>query len=432
MIIRKYSTRSKPLYDNCYLEAPDGETLCTIEKKKALWYIARDLGKKIQDDPFIVRLNFEPQGRASGDVGKYYLKPKENHCVVCAKTENLIRKNVVPREYRKNFPPVMKDHSSHDVLLLCAHCHQQSNMIENKMRFHLEELCNAPLKNSQPKEMRLLANQERESQKAACALLFNSEKMPEKRQEELKDKLRSFYPDRELTKEFIREIFDAPKKPKENDDEFQKHGEIVVEWFKNNDGLVKLEKMWREFFLETMKPKYMPELWSVDHNSERLEIRATEGRVKVQDLKAAGLDISILKQSDVVKNGKAEKQDTNTSPQKTESLSDPKSEDPDASSSETEFKSFSEPNVSKNQSLDGTMREEYLSDATLASHYETIRSDTSALDYSDFKSFEASNSEKHKYDSDDTDSTLSQPSSETDHEDSSEKDKDNQNNFTKN
>lgn len=75
-----------------------------IERKKAEWYISHDLGKKIKDEPFVVRLNFEPQSRANGEVGKYYLKPKENICVVCGNDQNLIRKNIVPREYRKNFP----------------------------------------------------------------------------------------------------------------------------------------------------------------------------------------------------------------------------------------------------------------------------------------------------------------------------------------
>lgn len=33
------TTRSKKLYDNCYLQAPDGELLCTIDRKKAEWWV---------------------------------------------------------------------------------------------------------------------------------------------------------------------------------------------------------------------------------------------------------------------------------------------------------------------------------------------------------------------------------------------------------
>lgn len=33
-----HATRSKPLYHNCFLEAPDGELLCTCDNSKAMWY----------------------------------------------------------------------------------------------------------------------------------------------------------------------------------------------------------------------------------------------------------------------------------------------------------------------------------------------------------------------------------------------------------
>lgn len=36
---RNISTRKKPLYYNCFLQAPDGELLCTCAKKKAMWCV---------------------------------------------------------------------------------------------------------------------------------------------------------------------------------------------------------------------------------------------------------------------------------------------------------------------------------------------------------------------------------------------------------
>jgi hypothetical protein len=96
--------RNKPLYHNCYLQAPDGEILCTCDKKKAEWYVSKQLGEVIQENPFTVKLKFEPSGRALGEVGKYYTQIKINQCVVCGTSYKFIRKNVVPREYRKYFP----------------------------------------------------------------------------------------------------------------------------------------------------------------------------------------------------------------------------------------------------------------------------------------------------------------------------------------
>ena len=124
-----HSTLKKPLYDNAKLEAPDGELLCVCDSRKAIWYVEKGLGTFVtkEDSNITVRLNFEPAGRPRGQAGDYYLTAKENLCVVCGATQNCLRKYVVPHEYRKLFPDVMRDHQSHDVLLMCLACHQHSN-----------------------------------------------------------------------------------------------------------------------------------------------------------------------------------------------------------------------------------------------------------------------------------------------------------------
>ena len=104
--IYSHSTLKKPLYDNAKLEAPDGQLLCTCDSKKALWYVTKGLGtlvSKSTDENVIVRLNFEPSGRPSGQED-YYLTAKDNKCVVCGMTQNCLRKYIVPHEYRKFFP----------------------------------------------------------------------------------------------------------------------------------------------------------------------------------------------------------------------------------------------------------------------------------------------------------------------------------------
>ena len=39
----------------------------------------------------------------------------------------------------------MRDHQSHDVLLMCVHCHQESNLHDFGLRKALEEECDAPI-----------------------------------------------------------------------------------------------------------------------------------------------------------------------------------------------------------------------------------------------------------------------------------------------
>ena len=63
-----------------------------------------------------------------GQAGDYYLVAKSNICVVCGSDKDCLRKYIVPHEYRKLFPEVMRDHQSHDVLLMCLKCHRKSNL----------------------------------------------------------------------------------------------------------------------------------------------------------------------------------------------------------------------------------------------------------------------------------------------------------------
>ena len=120
--------RKAPLYHNVKLEAPDGQQLCVTDIKKAKWYVTKGLGEYVDENETCVRLKFEPAGRPEGPAGDYYLTDKCNRCVVCGKMESYLRKYIVPHEYRKFFPEVMRDHQSHDVLLMCVHCHQKSNL----------------------------------------------------------------------------------------------------------------------------------------------------------------------------------------------------------------------------------------------------------------------------------------------------------------
>ncbi|XP_017686198.1 PREDICTED: exonuclease 3'-5' domain-containing protein 2 isoform X2 [Lepidothrix coronata] len=212
-----YSARKSPLYDNCFLHAPDGQPLCTCDRKKAQWYLDKGIGELVSTDPFVVKLRFEPSGRPESQVD-YYLTVKENLCVVCGKRESYIRKNVVPHEYRRHFPIQMKDHNSHDVLLLCTSCHAISNYYDNHLKQQLAEEFGAPIGSEEG--VRLLEDPLRR--------ICNESYMP--------------------------------------------HGLKVVQCFAKGGlrSLMQLERRWRQHFLDSMQPKHLPEQWSVDHNHMKL------------------------------------------------------------------------------------------------------------------------------------------------------------------
>lgn len=368
------------------MEAPDGELLCTCERSKAEWYVAKELATLITEEPYTIRLTFEPAGRAVGEVGKYYTIPKENKCVVCGKEDTFIRKNVVPREYRKYFPVVMKDHTSHDILLLCTICHQLSNMSDLNLRYKLAKLCDAPIQSQE--NVRLIEVPHlKQLKSAARALLRNGDKIPEPRRLELESQfLEHFPPGTVITTELLTEYSDIDiYKDNEN---FLRHGEKVVQYFieGGGGGIIQLEKMWRQHFLTSMKPRFLPELWSVDHNEHRMEIRAEEGRVEVKDLAAAGIDPQRLLE---VSAGSV-----------SESLSVASDDVTIQEMDETQFLSLAK------------------ASSTTSSNYETARGDDdTTLSTSSFMSMDetlrsfSGHENESEYLSDDSDSTLTQPSS---------------------
>ena len=287
-------TRNKPLYHNCYLQAPDGDILCTCDRKKAEWYVTKELGEVIKEEPFTVKLKFEPSGRALGEVGQYYTQVKLNQCVVCGTAEKFIRKNVVPREYRKYFPLVMKAHQSHDILLLCPTCHEVSNCHDLQLRRKLADMCGAPLAGPLTHIRNKYVNNWRKLQSAVKALRERTT-LPDARRKELEHYILDCTDQQEVTPNLLDVLHTELKNamismPNHDQAKCQPHGLKVVQYFqKGEGGLVSLERMWREHFLVTMKPRYLPNLWSVRHNQERLTIRQTQNRIEPEDAMVAGL-----------------------------------------------------------------------------------------------------------------------------------------------
>ena len=46
----------------------------------------------------------------------------------------------------RHFPEILKSHSSHDVVLLCAQCHRESSIYDQRFKEHFAQICDAPLK----------------------------------------------------------------------------------------------------------------------------------------------------------------------------------------------------------------------------------------------------------------------------------------------
>ncbi|XP_038621612.1 exonuclease 3'-5' domain-containing protein 2 isoform X2 [Tachyglossus aculeatus] len=262
-----YSARKSPLYDNCFLHAPDGQPLCTCDRRKAQWYLDKGIGELMSEEPFVVKLRFEPSGRPESQ-GDYYLTVKENLCVVCGKRESYIRKNVVPHEYRRHFPIQMKDHNSHDVLLLCTACHAVSNYYDNHFKRRLAQEFGAPIGSEDG--VRPLEDPRRRHVRSGARALLNADGLPARRREELLQGLRAFFDMDVVTDDMLREA--AGLETRIYNESYVPHGLKVVQCHAKGGlrSLMQLEARWRQHFLDSMQPKHLPQQWSIDHNHHKL------------------------------------------------------------------------------------------------------------------------------------------------------------------
>jgi len=254
------STRKTPLYHNCLLLAADGCLLCTCVRKKAEWYVNKNLGTVIKSEPFTVQLNFDPSGRPFVDRD-YYTTVKENRCVVCGKEEDYVKKKVVPRDYRRHFPPSLKDHISHDILLLCVPCHQTSELHDLRLKEDIAEKYVVPLNNTKMIEDKQL----KKVRSAAKALASRADEIPRERRSVLENIVKEFLQEDEINVDKLKTLAEIGT-AKENKFYIGSHGERVVKKLIENGKLREFIKMWREHFLSTMKPEFLPIYWSVDHN----------------------------------------------------------------------------------------------------------------------------------------------------------------------
>lgn len=132
--------RKTLLYGGCQLLSPNGLHLANVSEAKARWYIAQGLGEEMEnhspDYPLVVRLTFEPKG--VGHAGDdYYLQKMENICVGCKNEKDLVRFSIVPHVFRSQLPNRFKEHSSHDIVLVCHACFMAASAASQEHRRHL-------------------------------------------------------------------------------------------------------------------------------------------------------------------------------------------------------------------------------------------------------------------------------------------------------
>ena len=281
-----------PVYESCKMLAPDGEQLCFCDNKKMTWYVSRNLAEIISEDPPIFRLYFEPNARGCVDENEkksdFYISSRNNCCVICGDTKEYMRFHIIPTLYRSCFPENLKSHKSHDVVLLCFNCHELANKIYAKKKEEISKKYDVPL-NVQSDNKKIYDNLKSFKKKCTIIMKKGNKEIPEFAKNKLKkslirdleklvkvsNELKTFIEDNNLKYNDVEDINDNffdlminkfKIELKNDGDKKNIHGQLVMDKIKDIKEFI---KDWRTYFIDNLKPKFLPKEWSIDHEMVR-------------------------------------------------------------------------------------------------------------------------------------------------------------------
>lgn len=268
------------MYDNITMLCPKGTELSKISAKKAKWYVDKglasyyDLDKhennKNRDDVnkkyTCIKLHFEPKKRS--EKGSYGKADKENICVACGSQEHPMRFYIVPYAYRTLFPREYKSHMSHDVVLLCGRCHLKCGQVAQERMKIIEERFHPQEKYKHDERLYKVRS-------AALALLNWRHKIPEAKIVQLEKVIKDFVEDMGwLEEERIasENIYTEPILQKCIDVEYRTENsdyipgaQLVVESLKTEEDFSIFIRQWRQSFMDSLHPRFLPQGWDINH-----------------------------------------------------------------------------------------------------------------------------------------------------------------------
>ena len=257
----------------------DGKHMFTCGEDKANWYLNKNLAV-INGDKEIT-LTFEPKGYGYEDGEVFGLAGRIVRCVVSGSEEGLQRHHIVPYCYRRWFPDVYKSKNHHDVVLVSYQIHEQYEQFANVEK---DSVAN-------DFDVRTLNEYNLEYTKLLCQFSRSKTKML--------SRLHSIFKNYgNIPREIILEIFEMVSEHscfslellkglnmlqllkvylylrdkfgkefqyyKEMHQDKYDHGYHIVQKLDTQEKLRDFVLRWRNHFIETMNPPYMPEGWRVD------------------------------------------------------------------------------------------------------------------------------------------------------------------------
>ena len=266
-------------YENWRVYHPSGRHMFTCGGKKARWYLERDLAKEIGD--FQIILNFEPNGHGFEDNEDFGRSIREIQCVVTGIDYELQRHHIVPYCYRTWFPEKYKSKNHHDVVLINKDIHADYERHATEYKDELASIYGVKRIgefNKAYTQMLREFNRDHTIVLGKLNALFRGYgKMPHnvihENLEDVADKIgmeveqiksynyiQLYKMFTILKEEYNRELLAYQERHRR----FYDHGWHLVKKLDADEKIFDFVKLWRNHFIETMRPQYMPDGWSID------------------------------------------------------------------------------------------------------------------------------------------------------------------------
>ena len=265
--------------ENWKVYNPDGRHMFTCGEKKATWYLERDLAIQIGLDE--IQFTFDPRGNGFEDNEVFGRNIREPICVVGGHREGLQRHHIVPYCYRTYFPVRYKSKNHHDVVLI-NHIHHSDYEVEaTKFKDEIAKIYGVKTIGELNIEYTGVLRDIGKKNGILLNMLHSIFRSYGKASPEITiDKLKFVSAETGIPYETmvtynyvqLYKLYLLIKEVHTHEtDEFKAanrmmydHGDHVAQKLDSEEKIEEFVKLWRNHFIDTMHPEFMPDGWSVD------------------------------------------------------------------------------------------------------------------------------------------------------------------------
>jgi hypothetical protein len=258
---------------------PDGRHMFTCGEKKANWYLDRDLAVMVGFNE--IKFTFDPRGNGFEDNEIFGRNMREPICVVSGLDTGLQRHHIVPYCYRTYFPVRYKSKNHHDVVLINHKHHSDYEVEATKFKDEIAKIYGVKTIGELNIEYTGVLREIGKKNGILLNMLHSIFRSYGKASPEITiDKLKFVSVETGIpfetmiTYNYVQlyKLYLLIKEVHTHEtDEFKAanrmhydHGYHVAQKLDTEEKIEEFVKLWRNHFINTMNPEYMPDGWSID------------------------------------------------------------------------------------------------------------------------------------------------------------------------